>query len=47
MISIDKNAAYPPAIEALQTEERLPDNIETRQSKYINNTIEQDHRFIK
>ena len=45
VITVDKNAAYPPAIEALKTEERLPETTETRQ--YINNTVEQDHRFIK
>ncbi|NEQ97092.1 MAG: IS6 family transposase [Cyanothece sp. SIO2G6] len=47
VITVDKNAAYPPAIEALQEDEALPTDTETRQSKYINNTIEQDHRFIK
>lgn len=47
VITVDKNAAYPPAIEALQTDELLPETTETRQSKYINNTVEQDHRFIK
>ena len=47
VITVDKNAAYPPAIEALKTEEWLPEETETRQSKYINNTVEQDHRFIK
>ena len=47
VITVDKNAAYPPAIEALQSEELLPEETETRQSKYINNTVEQDHRFIK
>ena len=37
---------YPPAIEALQTEERLPETSEIRQRKSINNTVEQDHRLI-
>lgn len=39
--------AYPKAIEALQTQERLPKNTTLRQVKYLNNLIEQDHRFIK
>ena len=28
-------------------DEALPETTETRQSKYLNNTVEQDHRFIK
>ena len=47
VITVDKNAAYPPAIEALKADEALPETTETRQSKYLNNTVEQDHRFIK
>ena len=46
-ITVDKNAAYPPAISALKQDAALPEAIETRQSKYLNNTVEQDHRFIK
>ena len=46
-ITVDKNAAYPPAIEALKADEVLPETTETRQSKYLNNTVEQDHRFLK
>jgi len=47
VITVDKNAAYPAAIEALKPDEALPETTETRQSKYLNNTVEQDHRFIK
>lgn len=47
VITVDKNAAYPPAIEELKQDEALPKTAETRQVKYLNNTIEQDHRFIK
>ena len=47
VITIDKNAAYPPAIETLKAGEALPETTETRQSKYLNNMVEQDHRFIK
>jgi transposase, IS6 family len=47
VINVDKHAAYPPAIEALQAEEVLPESTQLRQVKYLNNLIEQDHRFIK
>jgi transposase-like protein len=45
--TVDKNAAYPPAFETLQQEGRLPANCTLRQCKYLNNVVEQDHRFIK
>ena len=47
VINVDKNAAYPPSIEALKKAEELPQETELRQVKYLNNLIEQDHRFIK
>ncbi|MBE9033521.1 IS6 family transposase, partial [filamentous cyanobacterium LEGE 11480] len=47
VIIIDKNAAYPPAIEQLKTDEALSKTTETRRVKYLNNIVEQDHRFIK
>ncbi len=47
VINVDKNAAYPPAIEELKAEEELPKTTELRQVKYLNNRVEQDHRFIK
>ena len=47
VVTVDKNAAYPPAIEALKADESLPKSTETRQIKYLNNLVEQDHRFIK
>ncbi|MEL6492685.1 MAG: IS6 family transposase [Cyanobacteria bacterium J06621_3] len=47
VITVDKNAAYPPATAELKADEALTETTETRQSKYLNNTIEQDHRFIK
>jgi transposase, IS6 family len=46
-ITVDKNAAYPPAIAELQAEKKLPNNTNIRQIKYLNNRVEQDHRFIK
>jgi len=47
VITVDKNAAYPKAFHELKTEELLPQPCELRQRKYLNNLIEQDHRFIK
>jgi IS6 family transposase len=47
VITVDKNAAYPPAFAALQQEQLLAETCLLRQSKYLNNLIEQDHRFVK
>ncbi len=47
VITVDKNAAYPKAIAELKAAGRLPASVELRQVKYLNNLIEQDHRFIK
>src|ERR1700694_4662686 len=47
VLNVDKNAAYPKAIETLKAQEQLPPECELRQVKYLNNLIEQDHRFIK
>ncbi|BCL79068.1 transposase [Ktedonobacteria bacterium brp13] len=47
VINVDKNAAYPKAIAELKVAGILPPHVELRQVKYLNNLIEQDHRFIK
>ncbi|PZD70462.1 hypothetical protein C1752_12033 [Acaryochloris thomasi RCC1774] len=47
VINVDKNPAYPKAIEKLQKDEDLPERSKLRAVKYLNNLIEQDHRFIK
>ena len=47
VITVDKNAAYPVAIETLKQEGTIGEEAELRQSKYLNNTVEQDHRHIK
>ena len=47
MINVDKNAAYPKAMAELKAAGILPEQVELRQVKYLNNLIEQDHRFIK
>ncbi|MET3408007.1 transposase-like protein [Priestia aryabhattai] len=47
VITVDKNPAYPVAIEELKKEKKMPGGIQLRQVKYLNNIVEQDHRFIK
>ena len=47
VVTVDKNPAYPVAIEELQTEKKLPGDVRLRQVKYLNNIVEQDHRRIK
>jgi transposase-like protein len=46
-ISVDKNAAYPEAFTSSQDEKILPKDCKLRRVKYLNNVIEQDHRFIR
>jgi IS6 family transposase len=47
VITVDKNAAYPPAFDALRHDGTFPESCQLRQCKYLNNIVEQDHRFIK
>ena len=47
VITVDKNPAYPPAINELKNDKILPKNVNLRQIKYLNNVVEQDHRSIK
>jgi transposase, IS6 family len=48
VINVDKNAAYPKAIAERKASRRiLPESVELRQVKYLNNIVEQDHHFIK
>jgi transposase-like protein len=46
-ISVDKNAAYPEAFSASQEDRIVLKDCKLRRLKYLNNVIEQDHRFIK
>jgi transposase, IS6 family len=46
-ICVDKNAAYPEAFATSQAERVVPPDCKLRRVKYLNNVIEQDHRFIK
>ena len=47
VVNVDKNAAYPKATNTLKANDTLPERTELRQNKYLNNIVEQDHRFIK
>jgi len=47
VINVDKNPAYPAAVEALKAEGYLPRRVRLRQCKYLNNVVEQDHRAVK
>src|SRR5437763_11297475 len=47
VINVDKNAAYPKAMAELKAAGQLAESGELRQVKYLNNIVEQDHRFIK
>jgi len=46
-ITTDKLASYPKAIQRLQAEGLLPQDVEHRTSKYLNNIIEADHSALK
>ena len=47
VINVDRNPAYPKAVVELKAEGQLPQGCQLRAVKYLNNLIEQDHRFIK
>jgi len=43
VITVDKNPAYPKAIDELKAKKELPKKVKLRQKKYLNNIVEQDH----
>ncbi|MFP3512201.1 IS6 family transposase [Peribacillus sp. SIMBA_075] len=47
VVTVDKNPAYPLAIEQLKEEKMMPEGVKIRRIRYLNNIVEQDHRFIK
>jgi len=47
VMNVDKNPAYPAALEALKAEGSVPRRVALRQCKYLNDVIEQDHRTVK
>ena len=46
-ITIDKSGANKAGIDSINNELKQDQQIEIRQIKYLNNIVEQDHRFIK
>ena len=46
-VNIDKSGSNKSALDSLNEELPEDDKIEVRQNKYLNNIVEQDHRFIK
>ena len=47
VINVDKNRAYPAAVEELKAEGTMRRRCRLRQCKYLNNVVEQDHRVSK
>ena len=47
VINVDKNRAYIGSIDVLRDEQLLPEHCKRSPTKYMNNIVEQDHRFIK
>ena len=47
VITVNRNASYPSAINELKEEDTLSKDCELRRIKYLNDIVEQDHRFIK
>jgi IS6 family transposase len=47
VINVDKHPAYIGATRDMKKEKLLPEKCRLRQSQYMNNLIEQDHRFMK
>ncbi len=44
---MDKNGCYIGAVRDLRKDGLMPEKCKIRPSKYMNNIVEQDHRFIK
>ncbi len=47
VINVDKNPAYPRAVEDLKADGIISRRCQLRQCKYLNNIVEQDHRHVK
>jgi IS6 family transposase len=47
VINVDKNPAYIGAVRDLKQEKLLPEHCKRRPSQYMNNIVEQNHRFMK
>ena len=47
VINVDKNRAYPVAVQDLKQQGTIRRGCHLRQSKFLNNVVEQDHRNVK
>jgi IS6 family transposase len=47
VINVDKNHIYISAVRDLKREKLLPQKCKRRPGQYMNNIVEQDHRFMK
>jgi transposase-like protein len=47
VINVDKSPTFPPALSELQVENEAPETIKLRAVKYLNNRMENDHKFTK
>ena len=47
VINVDKNRSYIGAVNDLKQEMLLPEHCQRRPCQYMNNIVEQDHRFMK
>ena len=47
VINVDKNPAYPRAVEDLKADKTIGRRCRLRQCKYLNNVVEQSHRNVK
>ena len=47
VINVDKNGCYIGAVRDLKRDKLLPEKCKRRPSRYMNNMVEQDHRFMK
>jgi IS6 family transposase len=47
VINVDGHPAYPGAIEGLKQSGKVGRNCRCRRASYLNNILEQDHRFVK
>ena len=46
-INVDRNRAYPVAVDELKRDGTIRRRCKLRQCKYLNNVVEQDHRNVK
>jgi transposase-like protein len=47
VINVDKSPTFPPVLKALQKENIMPAPTKLRPIKYLNNAMENDHKFTK